>query len=153
MTIPTELAPQILRAAREDAGLSQRALADAVGIRQPNLAAIESGTRPASRETVQKILSAADYRPSLPLAFFRDELVALGDRLGVIEIRVFGSAARGTDHRSSDVDLLVDLADGHEAFAVGAFQSYAEEMLGFDVDVVVDGTAVPDRIRHEAVPL
>jgi predicted nucleotidyltransferase len=153
MAVRTDMAPRILKAARQDAGLTQRALAEAAGIKQPNLAALESGTRSASPEALERILAIADYRPSLPLALFRDELVHLGERLGVTGIRVFGSVARGTDHHSSDVDLLVDLAEDPAAFAVGAFRSYAEELLGFDVDVVVDSDRIPERIRREAVPL
>src|SRR5699024_10728351 len=68
MTIPLPDAPSILRAAREDAGLTQRALADSVGARQPHIAAIESGRRPVSPELLVRLLTAADYRPSLALA-------------------------------------------------------------------------------------
>jgi uncharacterized protein len=153
MSTRTELTPRVLRAAREDAGMTQRALAEAAGIRQPNLAAIESGTRSVSEQTLDEILAAADYRPSIPVALFRDEIVELGARLGVINIRVFGSVAHGTDHHSSDVDLLVDLADEQAPFAVGAFQSYVEDLVRFDVDVVVDRPGTPERIRDEAVPL
>lgn len=35
-------APRLLCAAREDAGMTQRALAEAVGARQPHIAGIES---------------------------------------------------------------------------------------------------------------
>lgn len=149
------MAAALVRAAREDAGMTQRALAEATGLRQSNVSAIEAGTRPVSTEMLKRILTAADYRPTLALIAHADELKALGRELGIVDIRVFGSVARGDDHHSSDVDLLVSLRPSTIPFRLGVFQGEAEELLGFTVDVVVDH---PDRagiehIRATAVPV
>jgi len=133
--------------------MTQHALADAVGARQPHIAGIESGKRPASRELLERLLAATDYRPSLAVAAHRDELLALGARRGIQNIRVFGSVARGSDHHCSDVDLLVDRQPGRDPLDVAMFVSEATELLGFPVDVVIDDQDLHPHIRESAVPL
>lgn len=155
MNVDVLESPDLLRSAREDAGLTQSALAASMGIAQANLSAIESGKRPVSREMLVALLRAADYRPSLPLASHADEVKRIGEGYGVSNIRVFGSVAHGTDHSTSDIDLLVDVAPGRGYFAVGAFQADVESLLGFPVQVVVDSDQphVVEYIRPQAVPL
>jgi predicted nucleotidyltransferase len=53
-------------------------------------------------------------RPSEALAARRHELLALASARGVGRLRVFGSAADGTDRADSDLDLLVDLCTERE---------------------------------------
>ncbi len=145
----------LVREARTDSAMTQRALAEAVGLRQSNIAAIEAGTRPISAEKLERLLSAADYRPSLALARHADELIDLGMRYGVRDLRVFGSVARGDDHHSSDIDLLVDVDADRSYLDIGAFASHAQELLGFPVDVVIDSGGRPgmEHIRATAVAL
>ncbi|OJU40842.1 MAG: hypothetical protein BGN97_16795 [Microbacterium sp. 69-10] len=155
MKVDVVAAPALVRAAREDAGLTQRALAEAVGLRQSNIAAIEAGNRSVSADMLERILVAADYRPALSLRDHATALKKLGAELGITNIRVFGSVARGQDHHASDVDLLVDLEPSSVPFRLGAFKGESEQLLGFGVDVVVDRGDRPglDRIRETAVPL
>lgn len=153
MTVPLEDAPRVLRAAREDTGMTQRALADAVGARQPHIAGIEAGRRPVSRELLERLLTAADYRPSLALASHRHELIRLAERRGVRNLRVFGSVVRGSDRHSSDIDLLVDLERDTDPLAFAVFVSEATELLGFPVDAVIDDHDTHPHIRQSAVPL
>lgn len=133
--------------------MTQSTLADAVGARQPHIAGIESGRRAVSAELLKRLLAAADYRPSLALSAGRDELIALGERRGVRNIRVFGSVARGADHHGSDIDLLVDVAPGADALGFAVFVAEATELLGFPVDVVVDDRDAHPHLRESAVPL
>lgn len=133
--------------------MTQRALADAVGARQPHIAGIESGRRLVSPELLARLLVAADYRPSLALAAQREELLDLGARLGIRAIRVFGSVARGADHHTSDIDLLVELDPAADPLAYAVFVAEAAELLGFPVDVVVDDRDTPSHIRRTAIPL
>lgn len=155
MKIDVAAAPALVRAAREDAGLTQRALAEAVGLRQSNIAGVEAGTRPVSAEMLERILVAADYRPTLSLREHAESLKELAAGLGVTNIRVFGSTARGEDHHGSDVDLLVDLVPNDVPFRIGVFKGEAEDLLGFGVDVVVDRAGRPEleHIRATAVSL
>lgn len=148
-------APALVRSAREDAGMTQRALAEAVGLRQSNIAAIEAGNRAVSADMLERILVAAGYRPALSLRQHATALKKLGAELGVTNIRVFGSVARGQDQHSSDVDLLIDLEPSTVPFRLGTFKGESEQLLGFGVDVVVDRGYRPglSRIRETAVPL
>lgn len=146
-------APRLVRAARVDAGMTQSALAEAVGARQPHIAGIESGRRPVSPELLERLLAAADYRPSLALSARRDELIELGERRGIRNIRVFGSVARGSDHHASDIDLLVDVELGGDPLGFATFVAEATDLLGFPVEAVVDDAEAHPHIRLSAVPL
>jgi predicted nucleotidyltransferase len=86
----------------------------------------------------------------------RAELLALARRRGVTGIRVFGSMSRDDSTDSSDVDLLVTLAPGTSALALGGLLLDAQELLGRHVDVVTEASLHPalrERVMAGAVPL
>jgi len=86
----------------------------------------------------------------------RAELLALARRRGVTAVRVFGSMSRGDGTESSDVDLLVTLAPGTSALALGGLLLDAQELLGRRVDVVTEASLHPalrERVLAGAVPL
>lgn len=89
----------------------------------------------------------------------RAELLALARKRGVTGIRVFGSMSRGDgsdQSDESDVDLLVTLAPGTSALALGGLLLDAQELLGRRVDVVTEASLHPalrDRVLAGAVPL
>lgn len=68
----------------------------------------------------------------------RNELLAIGQKYGVSNIRVFGSVARGEEREDSDIDLLVSLEQGRDYFDLGGFQYLASTLLEHKVDVVTD---------------
>ncbi len=71
-------------------------------------------------------------------------------------MRVFGSVGRGEQDVSSDLDLLVDMAEGRSLFDLIALSNDLEEGFGVDVDVVTEASLSPymrDRILAEAVAL
>lgn len=148
-------AAERVRSARIRAGLSQRELAQRSGVRQPNIAAIESGRSQPTADTVDKLLAAAAVRPSVVLAERRDEVRRAIARAGGRNPRVFGSVALNSDTPSSDVDLLVDLGDEPSIWQVAALVEELRALLGTDVDLVDDHGSgrVLDRARSEAVPL
>lgn len=150
-------AASLVREARRAAGLTQRAVADRAGIRQPNLAAIEAGRRAPSEELLERILRAADYRPSSALRLHRDEVEAIANRYGLSNVRVFGSIARGVDGFDSDIDLLVELADDADTLRAYAAPEQIERVTGFPVDMFVESAARKSSIGRaalgEAVPL
>jgi len=146
---------QSLRSARLAAGLSQRALATLAGIPQPNIAAYESGRRTPSAATLER-LSTALAAPTLErVREQRAAILGFAVRRGLADIRVFGSVARGTAGRDSDVDLLVHPTRDASVFDLAGFGEEVAELLGVGVDVVSDRGRGPtmDRIRTEAVPL
>lgn len=86
----------------------------------------------------------------------RTELLALARRRGVTDVRVFGSMSRGDYGVDSDVDLLVTLAPGTSALALGGLLMDAQELLGRRVDVVTEASLHPalrERVMALAVPL
>ena len=90
----------------------------------------------------------------------RAELLALARRRGVTGVRVFGSMSRdagsGEAGEGSDVDLLVTLAPGASALALGGLLLDAQELLGRRVDVVTEASLHPalrKRVMESAVPL
>jgi predicted nucleotidyltransferase len=86
----------------------------------------------------------------------RAELLALARRRGVTDVRVFGSMSRGDGSDNSDDDLLVTLAPGTSALALGGLLLDAQELLGRLVDVVTEASLHPalcERVVASAVPL
>lgn len=86
----------------------------------------------------------------------REQLLSLARRRGVTSVRVFGSMVRGGEREDSDVDLLVTLAPGTSALALGGLLLDAQELLGRRVDVVTEASLHPalrDRVLADAVPL
>lgn len=76
--------------------------------------------------------------PHDALAARRDELVRLAAQHGLGNVRVFGSAARGTDGPGSDLNILVTRPPGIGLLTVAAFAAAASELLGVEVNVVTD---------------
>jgi uncharacterized protein len=64
--------------------------------------------------------------------------------------RVFGSVLHGEDTEASDLDLLVDPADGMSLFDVGAIRWKLRDLLGISVDVV-SPRSLPDSFRDEVL--
>lgn len=126
-------------------GMSQRALAERSGVKQPLIAAIEAGHRRPSDSTRAALDRALAIRPSAALAARRDEVRARFARAGLPEPRVFGSVARGADRESSDLDLIVEFTDRHDIVDLLTLQHDLEELLTVAVDIIdarADGRAV-----------
>jgi predicted nucleotidyltransferase len=86
----------------------------------------------------------------------REEILALAARRGATNVRVFGSAARGTSRPDSDVDLLVSFDAGRSLLDLIGFKHDVEDLIHRPVDVVTDRALSPyirDRVLAEAVPL
>jgi len=86
----------------------------------------------------------------------RDIILGIASRHGARNIRVFGSTARGTATRSSDVDLLVDLEPGRTLLDLGGLLMDVQSATGLRVDVAMERMLRPDaraQALEEAVPL
>lgn len=86
----------------------------------------------------------------------RSELLALAERHGITDVRVFGSMARGDADENSDVDLLVKLRPGMTGLALAGLLGDAQDLLKRKVDVLTEGglyLAMRERIFRDALPL
>ena len=149
-------AAELIRAVREDAGMSQAALAAAAGMQQPTISAYESGRKRPRPESLRRILTAARTRPSIPLSIYADDILDEAARFNLRDVRVFGSAVRGQDTEDSDIDLLVGLTPEASLFDLGGFADAVESLTGFGVDLLTDDLRDDEHFRHvldEAVPL
>ena len=144
-----------IREAREAVAMSQAELARRAGIAQPNLAAYESGARPMSKAMRARLFEAV--RP------FPHDLVER-HRVPILEViranhasnpRLFGSVARRTDTRDSDLDIVVDMDPDATLYDMVAIGEGLEDLLGIHVDVVSSGglTDAHGSIRADMVPL
>ena len=137
---------------RRRAGLTQNQLADLSGVAQPNIAAYENGTRRPSAKMLARLAAAAKPRPSLVLAKHRATIERIARQHKALDVKVFGSAARGDDLPGSDIDLLVRFAADASLFDQVGLAQDLEDALGVGVDVVSEGglRLGHDHIRREA---
>jgi len=95
-------------------------------------------------------------RPSQAIAQRRQRVLDLAHAIGATRVRVFGSAAEGTDREDSDLDLLVDLPRGTSLLKVVGLQQSLTDELGVAVDLCTERELHPDlrqAILAAAVPL
>jgi predicted nucleotidyltransferase len=85
-------------------------------------------------------------RPSLALQTHRHAIHEIVQRHHAGNPRLFGSTARGQDHETSDIDLLIDPAPGMTLFDIGGLIDELEKLLGVRVDVVTPA-GLPPHIR------
>ncbi len=69
---------------------------------------------------------------------------------GAVDVRAFGSRARGDSTPASDVDLLVKMARGRGLLDIIAIKQDLEDLLGCSVDVVTEAGISP-YLREEVV--
>jgi predicted nucleotidyltransferase len=86
----------------------------------------------------------------------RKDILEVARTHGLVNIRVFGSIARGESSRHSDIDLLVDLEKGRSLLDLGGAAIKLQELLGRKVDIVTERGLhwyLRDKILKEARPL
>lgn len=86
----------------------------------------------------------------------RDEILSIAARHGAVNLRVFGSVARGDARVDSDLDLLVDVNSARSPFFPGGLLVELERLLKRKVDIVTPNGLhwyIRDQILREARPL
>ena len=86
----------------------------------------------------------------------RDEILQLAARRGALNVRVFGSVARGEANENSDLDLLVDWEPGRSLLDHSGLVQDLQELLGVKVHLGTEKSLhwyVRDRILREATAL
>lgn len=66
----------------------------------------------------------------------KKEILAVARQHGIVNVRIFGSVARGEDNPQSDIDFLVDLEEGCTLFDLGGALIKLQDLLGRKVDIV-----------------
>jgi uncharacterized protein len=164
--------PELLRTARETAGLTQAELARRAGTSQPAVARYESGASSPSVTTLQRLLRACGHTTEVRvlrsvasdldndhariIRRHRREIGEILRRRGFHSPRVFGSTVRGTTEPDSDIDLLVTPASKLDLMALAGAQGELEELLGVPVDLATEEILKPeilDQALSEAVPV
>lgn len=126
-------------------GLSQRQVADALGISQP-----------AVSQQLRYAPDLASVHPEELLEAAAPVLKSLAADRGYEHLAVFGSVARGEARQDSDIDLIVDAPRGTSSFEFVRFKQLIEQVLGREVDLISYGGLTPgmdDDIRRDAVLL
>jgi predicted nucleotidyltransferase len=93
---------------------------------------------------------------SVAIQEVREDIRRIASGHGAGNVRVFGSIARGEQGAASDLDLLVDMAEGRSLFDLIALSNDLKESLGVEVDVVTEASLSPymrDRVLRNAVAL
>jgi len=86
----------------------------------------------------------------------KEEILVVAQQHGIMNIRIFGSVARGEDNLQSDIDLLVDLEKGRTLFDLGGALIQLQDLLGRKVDIVTERGLhwyLREKIMKEAKPL
>lgn len=126
-------------------GMSQRQIADALGVSQP-----------AVSQQIKSAPALDVVHPEVLLEAAAPILRALAAEHGYSRPAVFGSTARHDAREDSDIDLLVEPPEGTSSFGFVRFKQLIEQVLGRQVDLVTYGGLKPeldDDIRREAVLL
>lgn len=126
-------------------GMSQRQIADAVGI-----------TQPAVSQQLKFAQHLDDFHPQALLEAAAPILKAVAAEHGYTRLAVFGSVARHQARADSDIDLIVEAPPGISSFDFIRFKQLVERVLGREIDLIDYGglkPALDDDIRREAVLL
>ena len=86
----------------------------------------------------------------------RDAILAIAERNGAFNLRIFGSMARGDQNEASDLDLLVRFEPDRSLMDYGMLVEELQDLLGINFDVVSEaGTdqRFRDAVSKELVPL
>lgn len=86
----------------------------------------------------------------------RSEILKLASSRGILNLRLFGSAARGTATETSDIDMLVDVEPDRSMLDVVGFWLDVQDLLQRKVDLVTEDALYPplrEIISAEARPL
>ena len=86
----------------------------------------------------------------------RPQILALAERSGAGEVRVFGSVARGDATEDGDVDLLITTRGGCSLLDLGGLLEDLQDLLGCRVDLVTEDGLKPrlrEQVLKEAIPL
>lgn len=80
----------------------------------------------------------------------RGRILAIAEKYGASNVRVFGSVARGEARADSDVDFLVDLGSERSLLDKIGLKQDLEDLLGRGVDIA-EVTTLHNRVRKQVL--
>lgn len=86
----------------------------------------------------------------------QDEIRRIASRHGALNVRVFGSRARGEERPESDLDLLVEFEQGRTLLDAIGLEQELGDLLGLPVQVLTPFGLSPhlrEKILGSAIPL
>ena len=86
----------------------------------------------------------------------RKEILEIAARNGAVNVRIFGSVARGENRPDSDIDFLVNLESGRSLLDLARLLRELNTLLGYPVDVVTEAGLRPrikPQVLRDARPL
>jgi uncharacterized protein len=86
----------------------------------------------------------------------RAEILAIADKYGATNLRIFGSVSRGDDRPDSDIDILIDQENAWSLVDHVAMMQDLEDLLERKVDLATADALRPgfkDRILQDAIAL
>ena len=87
----------------------------------------------------------------------REEIIAIAEKHGAFNVRVFGSVARNEATLDSDIDFLVDYSlDDISPWFPGGLKLDLEKLLDRKVDIATESALkerIKDRVLSEAIAL
>lgn len=102
------------------------------------------------RKLEEPVPSRSSRRPFELLALHRETIREVVKAHHCANPRVFGSVMHGTDHETSDLDLLVDATPQTSLFDIGAIRTELGKRLGLPVDVLTP-KALPEKFREKVL--
>lgn len=101
-----------------------------------------------------------DAQQTLTLSQLREqraEILALAEKYGAYNVRVFGSIARGEATPDSDIDLLMSFRESASLYDLSGLWQDLQNLLGRKVDILSDHPHLKERLKarimRDAVPL
>lgn len=122
-----------------EAGVSQRDIAKALGVTQPAVSQMIAASRSRAKLTQGPV--------GRKLAEHKAEVLRIAKASGASNVRVFGSVARGEDTEDSDLDLLVTVPRGTGMLQIAGLGEDLGDVLGVYVDVISEHI-----VKHDALP-
>jgi predicted nucleotidyltransferase len=90
------------------------------------------------------------------LATRRKEILEIAARNGAVNVRVFGSVARGDNRPDSDIDFLVNLEPGRSLMDLARLLRELHTLLDYPVDVMTEAglrSRIKPQVLKDARPL
>ncbi|HCK64931.1 MAG TPA: nucleotidyltransferase [Anaerolineae bacterium] len=94
--------------------------------------------------------------PKTLIKVHRNEILKIASRNGAVNVRIFGSVARGDYDSTSDIDFLVNLQAGRSLMDLARMLRELNTLLNHPVDVVTEAGLRPrikSQVLKEAQPL